>query len=425
MLDRRALRPAGPERGIVLVWTLAVLVILTGLIASGIEQDSALDRSARMELALRGQARAVAEAGVVDAYAWFRRQQVQPVTTFAPRRDLLALPSVNETDDPTVGLVRDYEIGSNLWGRYEVRLTVPPESFTDSDGDGVWDAGEPFTDTNGNGRRDPTRETHDVSLERGLPGAGAVWLIESHGTLFARPRTDLPLGTAPNERISATTVATEIRRLTVAPPSAAAICATTGSQVTIGSRGRVSGRGAAAIAFKSSTGSPTLLSGSEVTGTPATTSVPGYDGTIDAVFGVPLSELKSMSDVTTPDPSIVTSPIGDYTLIVIEGDVTFDAARPLRGTGVVVVLGSCTLASGSNSFFNGLLWVRDNLTVRAPCYLRGSLIAGGTVDVRGTGGDYAEIDRDSAVVTELLRTMGQYRHSKSLYVPGDDREAVQ
>src|SRR5262245_57342999 len=108
MLDQRALG-ASRERGIVLVWTMAVLVILTGLIAAGIEQDSALDRSARLELSVRGQARAIAEAGVVDAYAWFRRQQVQPVTVFAPRRDLLALPAVNETDNPLVGLVRDYE----------------------------------------------------------------------------------------------------------------------------------------------------------------------------------------------------------------------------------------------------------------------------------------------------------------------------
>jgi hypothetical protein len=403
------------ERGVVLIWTLAVLLVLTGLIAAGIEQDSALDRSARMELAVRGQARAVAEAGVVDAYAWFRRQQVQPVTTFAPRRDIAASPPVNETDDPTVGLVREYEIAPNLWGRYEVRLTVPAESFIDGNGDGVWEAGEAFTDTDGNGHWDDVRETHDVSLLRGLPSAGSVWLIVSHGILFNRPRADLPLGTAPNDRISASDVATEIRRLTVTPPSAAAICATTGSKVTLGSR--------AAVAYSSSSGSPTIIAGAEVTGTPATTSVPSYDGSIDGVFGVPLSELKSMSDVSTSDPSTIGAPIGEYTLNVVDGDITFDETRPLRGTGVVVVLGSCTIADSSNSFFNGLLWVRDNLTVRAPCYLRGAVVAGGTVDVRGTGGDYAEIERDSSVISELLQTMGQYRHSKSLYVPGNEKEA--
>ena len=91
------------------------------------------------------------------------------------RRDLAAVPPVNETDDAAIGLVREYEIGPNLWGRYEVRLTVPAEPFTDSNSNGVHDDGEPFTDTNGNAKRDDARETRDVSIERGLAGSGAVW----------------------------------------------------------------------------------------------------------------------------------------------------------------------------------------------------------------------------------------------------------
>src|SRR5688572_28549507 len=103
------------ERGVVLLWAVMVLVVLLGVIASGIESQMALDRWSRTALARHGQARAVAEAGVVDAFAWFRRQQVQPVSTFAPRRDLAAVPPINETDDPTIGLVRDYEIQPSLW----------------------------------------------------------------------------------------------------------------------------------------------------------------------------------------------------------------------------------------------------------------------------------------------------------------------
>ena len=74
----------------------------------------------------------MADAGIVDAYAWLRRQQVQPVTTFAPRRDLAAVPPVNETDDPTLGLVREVELLPSLWGRYEVRPATPAEAFVDA-----------------------------------------------------------------------------------------------------------------------------------------------------------------------------------------------------------------------------------------------------------------------------------------------------
>jgi hypothetical protein len=408
------------DRGVVLIWTLTVLVVLAGLIAAGIESDRALDRSTRMELAVRGQARAIAEAGVVDAFAWFRRQQVQPVLTFAPVLDLAANPSVNETDDPAIGLVREFEIAPNLWGRYEVRLSIPAEAFVDADADGAYDAGETFTDSDGNGKWDEARETRDVSSLRGLPGAGAVWAIVSHGILYSRPRSDLPLGTAPNDRISAATAGTEIRRLTITLPAAAAISSAAGSQLTVGSRGRVTGGKSAGLAYGSGTGSPVLLSGAEVTGTPATTAVPDYKGSVDAVFGVTTSELRSMADVSTSDPSTVMSPVGDASLTVVDGDITFDAARPLRGTGVMVVLGNCTVASGSNSFFNGLLWVQGNLTVRAPCYLRGALVANGTTDVRGTGGDYAEVLYDGGVILELLRLMGQYRHSKTLYMLGEE-----
>lgn len=409
------------ERGSLLVWAAFVMLVILGLVATGVQNEAAHDRFARTELASAGQARAVADAGVVDAYAWFRRQQVQPVTGFAPRRDLAAVPSVNETDDPSVGLVREYEILPSLWGRYEVRLTRAPEPFVDSDGDGRHDTGESYTDTDGNGRWDDGAGTRDVSLERGLPGLGAVWLIESRGLLYDRQRPDLPLGTPPNDVRASARVSSEVRRLTIIPPASAALCAAAGSSLTVGSRGRVrGGAGGAGLAYPQGSGTPILLAGSEVTGTPASSPVPDYVASLEAVFGVGEAELRSMADISTADPDAVPAPLPSHALIVIEGNITFDADRPLRGTGVVVVLGNCTVASGSNSWFSGLLWVGGTLTVRAPCYLRGVLIAGGTVDVRGTGGDLAEIEHDDGVLSELLSLMGQYRHSKTLYVPGAD-----
>jgi len=398
-------------------------MIIAGVIAAGTESEVALDRLSRHELAVGGQTRAVAVAGVTDAFAWFRRQQVQAVTTFAPSLDLAATPPINETAEPTLGLVRDYEISPSLWGRYEVRLTQPAEPYSDDNANGIYDDAEPYTDQNGNGKWDEARETRDISSERGIAGSGGVWLLKSHGFLYKRSRADLPLGVAPNDRIGYTTVATEIRRLTLNPPAAAAICALSGSDVLIGNRGRVTGGSGAGVAFDDGTGLPVFGSGSEVTGSPASTSQPSYRSTIESVFGVTLSELKSMSDVSTTDAATIGSPIGEFTLNVIDGDATFNAANPLRGTGIVVVLGNCTIESGSNSFFSGLLWVQNNLTVRAPSYLRGAFIANGDVDVRGVGGDYAEIMYDDGIINELLGMMGQYRLSKAIFATGEERGA--
>ncbi len=404
--------------------SLFAVLFVAGLVAAGFEANQAVRRDALHLHAHPTHARSVATAGVVDAYAWLRRQQVQPVTVFSPRRDLAADPPVNETDDPNVGLVREYEIAPNLWGRYEVRLTQAAESFTDGNNNGLYDAGEDYTDANGNGRWDDARNMRDVSAERGQPGNGAVWLIESHGYLFHRRDPGQPLGVAPNDRIAGAAVATEVRRLTLTPPSAAAICVAQGVNATIGSRGRLVGGSGAGLAYAEATGSPTLSSGSEVSGSPSSTALPNFDTSLEAVFGVGLAELKSLADVSTSNSASLNSPIGDSTLNVIEGNATFDAARPLRGTGVVVVTGDCTLADGSNSFFNGLLWVGGDLRVRAPSYLRGVVVVQGDVDVRGVGGDYAEINYDDAILSELQRLMGQYRHSKATYVLGADPGAL-
>ena len=416
-------RNRASERGLMLLWALFSLLVIAGVVLSGTQAEMALDKAARFEYADPAHARAVAAAGIVDAFAWFRRQQVQPVMTFAPQLDLAADPPINETADPARGLVRDYEIAPNLWGRYEVRLTRAGEPYVDADANGHFDAGESFTDTNGNGKWDGEGETHDISTERGQPGTGTVWQLVSHGYLYSRPRTDLPLDTSPNTRLAYATVATEIRRLTITPPAAAGICSQRGDVVTVGNRGRIVGGAGAAVAYPQATGTPTFETGSEVGGSPPASGQPSYGADIDDVFGVTMTELRSMADLSTSDPTSLPSPIGNYSLTVVDGDVTFDEDRPLRGTGIVVINGNCTLSSSSNSFFSGLLWVAGDLTVRAPAYLRGVFIAGGDVDVRGVGGDYAEINYDDGIISELLFLMGQYRHSKAIYALGKDTEA--
>jgi hypothetical protein len=398
-----------------MIWALFCTMVIAGVVLAGTTSKQAMDKLASADFVAQGQSEAVANAGLTDAYAWFRRQTVQPVVTFAPRRDLAASPPVNETDDPAVGLVREYEVMPSLWARYEVLPGRTAETFTDSNGDGRYGVGEPFVDANGNGRRDPDRETLDVSVKRGLSGSGGAWHVVSHGYIYRRPRADLPLTTAPNVRIASTVTSGEIRRLTITPPATSALCVRTASSANIGSRSRVLGGTKGGIISKSSTGSPTISTSAEVAGTPRVGTVSSYLDSVDNIYGVTLTELKGMADASYTNPATVPGTMGDYTLTVVTGNVTFDATRPLRGTGVLVVVGNCTIASGSNSFFNGVLHVTGNLTLRGPSYVRGTIVVTGTCDVSGTGGDYVEVDYDQNIVVNLLTLMGQYRHTMAVY----------
>ena len=51
---------------------------------------------------------------------WFRKSPTQPVATFAPVRNLSVSPQILETNDPDIGLMREFQISGPIWGRYEV-----------------------------------------------------------------------------------------------------------------------------------------------------------------------------------------------------------------------------------------------------------------------------------------------------------------
>ena len=404
-------------RGMAMIWALFATMVIAGIIASGTTSFLAVESLGANEFGADGQARAVAEAGLVDAFAWFRRQQTQPVTTFAPQRNLAAVPVVNETDDASIGLLREYEIMPSLWGRYEVRKAVAAEAFVDSNANGRYDFGEAFTDANGNGRHDFASNVRDVSLDRGQTGAGAVWRIESRGTLYRRPEPLLALGAGRNQRLAGITIAAEIRRLVIVPPAAAGVCVQTGSNITIGTKVRISGGSKGGVIWLTGTGTPSINAAAELSGTPNMGTTASYVDSVVSVFGVTQTQLQGMADGAYSNAASFPSPIGDYTLNMVQGPITFDNARPLRGTGVVVVTGDCTIADGSNSFFNGVLYVQGNLIVRGPVFLRGTVIATGTANIAGTGGDYAEIAYDAGILSQVMTLLGQYRFSTASYVP--------
>ena len=354
--------------GALLVLVLVAIVILGGVTSAALSVFQTTNTFIKYELNYHGQAVNAAKAGLVDALAWFRRQTSQPVNAFAPALDMDADPAINETADPEIGLVREYQISTreNIWGRYEVRL----------------------------------RAVRDVTGERNLTGTGRYWYIESRGYVFERlvpeytprdfyavyefadgtQRRKLEDGsyavedTDPDDvlterhdmnmvRLMASeTMWTEVRRLSVVPPADATICLARGDLAYLGNRSRVNGGEGYGLVYPSGTGDPTVESGAELSGTPAKGAADPATYLLDVadVFGVTPEELRSLSDIYTDDPSTLPATLPDYQLVYIDGDATWTASRPLRGTAIVYVAGDATLASQSSSYFSGILYVEGD-----------------------------------------------------------------
>jgi hypothetical protein len=357
-----------------MIMALFFAVFVAGLVLSGTLLLTASANTTETGFRLHGQARQFARSGLTDALAWYRRQPSQPVAAFNPVLDLAASPPIIDTDDPAVGIVRQFEINGNLHGRYEVRKT----------------------------------EVRDISAERGTPGVGIVWLIKAWGYVYRVYDETKAFDEVPNQVLGVDVMEAEVRRMTLAPPGNAALCVRTGANVTIGDKGALVGGAGAGLYHLTATGSPTFLGGSQVTGSPSVAVVADYDDSTTAVFGVKEDELRSLADDRISDPNFFPSPIPQSALLFVETNLTFDAARPLTGTGIVYVKGNVTIAPNSNSFFSGFLFVDGNLVVGAPATMSGVIVVKGTVSVAGIG-DRAEVIYDPGPLDSLRLEMGQYR----------------
>lgn len=413
-LRRRA--PAG-ERGVILIWALISVFTVGALVAAATTDLKSLTTVSDAQFSGEGQAQAVAEAGLADAYAWFRAQKVQPVSTFAPVLNLAASPPINETDDPTIGLVREYELTPGLWARYEVMKGVPAESFTDANANGIRDPNEAYVDTNHDGKWNPAHGTRDVTAERGVSGTGAVWLLVCRGHVFQRSDDTKPLTQSPNVQLATVERAAEVRRLTLSMPTSAAICCSKGSNLKLQDKSRIRST-VTAVAYPTLTGVPLNLLADLVAPVTTLSLTTTWNDTTEGVFGLAWEDLRAMADVSTSDPeSTFPSPVPVNSMIVATGDVTFDANRPLRGSGILVIKGNVSIQSGGHSSFSGMLYVDGDLTVRGPCMLEGTILCRGVVDCKGNAGDYVEIVHDAPLVAAQLTAIGQYRYTKAAYEP--------
>ncbi len=372
------------------------VILLTLIAALVVVQTSA--RAVGGQLKNQGQAYNVAMAGATDGLAWFQEQTTQPVTTFAPQRNLSATPPINDTESTTIGIVRTFPVSNlgNVWGRYEVR----------------------------------TSSVTDVSTRRGKTGAGTIWQFDTYGMLFLDKNNNSTLdwtdtnsngvydrGEA-GEVTAMMKVRAEAQRLSVVLPAGnAAIqgfnCA--GIDLTSGAaNNRVLGSSAGvAIACKSGTGSP-ATTGADISGAPATqSSVNPFNDSVNSVFGVNQNELYTLASVKATNIAGLPSPLPTMALVVVQGDATFTTGTPLIGSGILAVFGNLVVPAGSS--FSGVIYVTGTYSQSGPSLVMGSVVGHSSITLVG-GSDITEIDWDATIVQQGRNTLGGYRFSRTEYV---------
>lgn len=375
---------------------LALFVVLLGssMIIVGLTLLMTTRDAIVHELHLKGQATSVAEAGLTDALYWFRRQETQPVVAFAPILD----PSNNiyDTDDPEIGIVREFEISpqTDLFGRYEV-MKVDPVT------------GDPVV-----------QDISDQRVADAGPAAGTAWYLESRGMVFEKNDPTKAFNEPPNRVIRRVTLAREIRRLPIAPTAAAALISDVG-HVIIETGGRLRGFDGLALVWDKEGGGTTRTNRGEVDGGRAWASVfsgeaDDFSTLVTRVFATTPEELQNMSDIYATSVDELPSRLPDLGIIYIDGDATFTSAAPLFGGGALVVNGNLTLSDNSSSYYSGLVVVNGNYTQRSPSLVSGSVIVLGDSDVRG-GMEMSEIIYEDDILSVVRQKLGQYRFSRSPY----------
>jgi hypothetical protein len=462
------------ERGQALIVVLVAVAVVLGLLLTTLTITTYSGRAVSRQLTYHGHTINAAQAGLTEGLSWFRRQTDQPVKAFVPVRNLGATPPVNDTDDPNIGLVREYEISApgRVWGRYELKKTPAlaanatslslknrwSTSGNYSANDIVLEEGtlpnDPKTSfyrskSNGNSNKKPKNNSHgpaavwdlvntmDITSYKGKPSAGTVWQLESEAIVYVRNNPSVAYDVAPNRVLSRAKLRTEIQRLSLNLPAASAVSVSRGGGVSLTSTAiRIRGGTKSALMYQAGSGTP---SGAAVTPTPPNAQVTGTSPvmqagitaapsrfTIPYIFGVTQNELETMADFKVSSVASLPATLPSASLIVLrdpsDSNATFEftQTRPLTGTGVLVVFGNLTLKANSNSSFNGVIYVDGSYLQEAPSSVTGSVVVNDTSTrtFRMSGaGERSEIRYDANVIDFIEQRMGQYRITRSAYAP--------
>lgn len=388
------------ERGVALVMAILFTIVVVGIAVAGSMTLRAHQAKTRVSFVTHGQAVQFSKSGLIEALGWLRKQTSQPVTTFAPQLDMEVAPPIIDTIEPDIGIVREFEITNSIWGRYEVWRQ--------------WDA-DP------NATRLAWRQQmqcEDISDLRGDLMPGSVWRLRSIGYVFRRVDPNVAFNVAPNQVLGQDMTEVETRRLALQPPGQAALCTRNGNTTQVLTRGKIVGGSlGAGIFYKQGTGAITVSgTGASVAGTPSQSASATYDDTFDLVFGVSQNELAAMADYYITTAADFPSPVPMDSVVMSTTGMTFSATKPLKGTGVVAIVGNTTIGAGSYSAFSGLLYVQGNLTVREPCEIQGAVVVTGSVTIQGAS-DFVTLTYDDSILAHLRQEVGTYRLSSAIQRP--------
>ena len=385
---------SGSDSGIALVLGMFLGILALGLTVSGAYLMKANRTKVDAGFVLAGQSGQFARSGITEALNWFRLQPAQPVLAFGPVMDTAASPPIRETEEPEIGLVRDFRIDGIYWGRYEVWKR--------------WDA-------------DPDAQrlewwekmlARDISALRQMP-TGSVWKVKCIGYVYRRVDPNKAFDRYPNQVLGSQILEAEFLRVGLTPSGISALSVNDGGNLDLRAGARVSGGAdGAAVTYPQASSTPIVdLSVVEMDGIQIMAPVPTYDDSLNAVFGTNEMGLRATADMVITDPADLPSPIPSNAIIFSENTSMILASdSPLTGFGILVHKGNLTLDVGSNSNFSGLLYVDGDLRISAPAEISGAVIVTGRVRMEGAS-DYATLRYDSGVVSSLEQMFGRYRLS--------------
>jgi hypothetical protein len=395
------------EKGsIVLIITVLILVLVVLVIPITYQSLQDYFQLTRSIIHAKTEAKDFARAGIIDAIDYLRRQQPQPVLVFAPQLNLSATPPVNDTDDPTIGLVRTFPIntGLNLWGRYEIHASNL--------------VGDPLA-------------AQDVSLERcnGQCPKGTIWDVQSTGTVFRLRTSITTYNIPPNQIVGTYRVASEIRKLIWNPTlgSAAAVLINQGDQLTVNNNAIIQGGNAFGVTYNNGN-PPTVNAGGAILNNALASNAwqqsgaqsgsgPPYALSPVQLFGLDsISDLPSLADIQMNSfPAGTVVPWNGVQLVYINAaNVTFGNANPLVGAGVLVVSGNLTITGSTAAhFFSGIIVVGGNATITGSFFMNGMSVVQGKMTVgTATGTQKVQLNYDQPEITYVAQQVCQYREDK-------------
>ena len=407
---------SGSKRGAALIIAIIISIVIAMLALVGTRLMLTDFQNVKQQQYLVSSADSVARSGLSDAISWFRRQANQPVKSGAPPvtypwvdgafdPKVSTDPTKTDTMDAGIGIVEEYQLSdtTSLWARYEVKRQTNPATV----------AYDQYA-------------VHDVTGQRlstgQKDGDGYVWYLPSRGYIFRKINPSVSFKTPPNQIVARSLVSTEIRRITLNLQMPVAYIVNDGGSknnetVRIYNKGRIYG-GTYGCGRSAGT-NPWLDTGATVTGTSAQWNPKAFmlnQHTVQYVLGVSTTELRILADYYVPSVAQLPPSLPDMALIYVNGNATFDATRPLVGSGILFVQGNLTISSGSNSFFSGLVYVTGTAVLEDPCLISGCVIAYGGLTLSRSGAtDVAEIEYDQNILNMVRQQICQYREMKSTY----------